>query len=387
MIRSQINLWKLPVCFHHPLKSEVTSIIKMKSKPILLLTLAILAAFLLSACGGNVGTATSWAGLSADEENAYIAYNQHVYSVNLDNGQESWRFPAEKSAQRSYYAAPTLTADGQLIVGDYGKTLHSLNPDTGAENWSSSEATDRYIGSALTTDNLIYAPNASHKLFSFDLQGNYKWDFISQGPLWAKPVTEEACECVYIPSMDHHVYAIDAQTGEQKWQSENLGGSVVGTPALSPEGVLYAGSFGSKLVAIDSKDGRILWETPSNDWVWGGPILQDKIIYFGDLSGTLYAVDANTGSIRWQKTPDGPITESPLVTEDSIYITTETGGFIALDLNGNVRWTKPFETKLHTAPVKAGDKILVAATGNPDLLYAFDSAGNQLWAFTPETQK
>ncbi len=92
--------------------------------------------------------------------------------------------------------------------------------------------------------------------------------------------------------------------------------------------------------------------------------------------------------VRWQKTPDGPITESPLVTEDSIYITTETGGLIALDLSGNVRWSKTFEgKKLHTSPVEAGGKILVAATGNPELLYAFDTSGNQLWAYAPETKK
>ena len=359
----------------------------MKSNKYIFITTIILAAFLLSACGGNVGTASSWAGLSTDTENAYLAFNQHVYSINLDNGTEKWRFPAEVKGQRAYYAAPTLTADGQLIVGDYSNTLHSLNPASGAEIWSYTGATDRYVGSALSATDLIYIPNAGNELYTLDMSGNLQWQFSSEGPLWATPVTEDTCECIYIPSMDHHLYAIDAKTGIQRWMTEDLGGSLVGTPALSPEGVLYVGTFGSQLVAVDSKYGDILWTTPTTDWVWGGPILQGDTLYFGDLGGTLYAVDARTGNIRWQKTPDGPITESPLVTEDAIYITTETGGFFALDLNGNVLWNKTFEGKLHTSPVKAGDKILVAATGNPELLYAFDTSGNQLWAFTPETKK
>ncbi len=74
------------------------------------------------------------------------------------------------------------------------------------------------------------------------------------------PVTEETCKCIYIPSMDHHLYAIDAQSGNIKWTSDALGGSLVGTPALSPEGVLYVGTFGSQLVAIDSNNGKTLMD-------------------------------------------------------------------------------------------------------------------------------
>ncbi len=123
----------------------------MKSNKSIPIIIIILTAFLISACGGNVGTGSSWAGLSADAENAYVAFGTHVYSINLENGTEKWRYPTEVKAQRTFYAAPTLTADGQLIVGDYSNVLHSINPSSGAENWSYDGATDRYVGSALAT--------------------------------------------------------------------------------------------------------------------------------------------------------------------------------------------------------------------------------------------
>jgi outer membrane protein assembly factor BamB len=363
----------------------------MKLNKYLLIPTLLLTAFLLSACGGNVGTATSWPGLSADEEHAYLAFNQFVYSIDLSDGKENWRFPTEGNNQVNYFAAPTLTPDGQLIVGDYKNILHSLDPATGTENWPFDEATDRYVSSSLGAGDLIYAPNANHELYALDLSGNVQWEFSeSQGPLWAKPVPESSCECLYVPSMDHHLYAIDASTGAQKWKSEALGGSLVGTPALSPEGVLYVGTFGSQIFAIDSNNGKTLWSVPTLDWVWGGPVLKGDILYFGDLGGTLYALDTKTREVIWQKTPDGPITESPLVTEDSIYITTETGGVLAFELDGTPRWTQSFEgRKLHTSPVLGGDKILVAmgpVRDSPELLVAFDADGTQVWSFIPETK-
>jgi len=342
---------------------------------------------MLSACSGQVGTATSWPGLTADQEAAYIAYNQFVYAVNLSNGLEKWRFPLEGNNQISYYAAPTLTSDGQLIVGDYKNTLLSLNPTSGQENWTYTQATDRYVGSALAAKDLIFAPNAGNHLIALDSRGNFKWSFETGGPLWAKPTTDEACECVYVASMDHHLYAVNAQTGLAEWQTDALGGSIVGTPALSQDGVLYAGIFGSEMIAISAEDGQVTWRTATDDWVWGGPTLQDNVLYFGDLSGNLYAVDASSGSIRWKQKPGGRITESPLVTEDAIYTSTDSGILYSLDLNGNIRWNKQFSGKLYTSPVVSGDIILVAATGSDELIYAIDANGNQSWAFIPETKK
>jgi outer membrane protein assembly factor BamB len=355
----------------------------MKSKLIFLIL--ILFSLILTACaGGGAGTASSWPGLSADADNAYVAYNQHIYAVNLSNGLETWRFPAEGNAKITFYAAPAISPDGQLLVGDYSNIFHSVNPANGQENWSFSEANDRYVGSALAVDERIFAPNAGHSLYALDIKGNLVWSFETEGPLWASPTTDTNCDCIYLPSMDHHLYAINAQTGNQEWVSEDFGGSIVGVPALSEDGVLYIGTFNSELLAINSQDGSIIWRKTTNDWVWGGPQLKDGVLYFGDLGGTVYAMDAKTGELKWQVPLEGDITEPPLVTDDAIYVANENGILNALDLNGNKLWNKTFTGKLYTSPVKAGDLILVTQTGGDELLFALDANGNQKWAFIPE---
>ncbi len=355
----------------------------MKFKLIYLLP--VLFAFVLSSCsGGGVGTASSWSGLSADAETAYLAINQHVYAINLSNGLEKWRFPTEGKTQISYYAPPAITPDGQLLVGDYVKSLHSLNINNGQENWVFSEATDRYIGGPLVEGERIYAPNAGHQVFALDLRGNLIWTFKTGGPVWATPITDPNCDCIYVASMDHRLYAIEKITGNQKWVSEQFGGSIVGTPALSEDGILYVGTFASEILAVNAQDGSVVWRTSTDGWIWGGPQLIGDRLYFGDLKGNLYAVDARSGEIIWRTPLGSNITGSPLVTEDMIYIGTENGVLNALDLNGNGVWNKPFNGKLYTSPVKAGDLILVAPIGTDELLFALDKNGNQKWSFIPE---
>jgi outer membrane protein assembly factor BamB len=360
----------------------------MKVKLTTLTIILIIAAALLSSCsGGGATSASSWPGVTASEDTAYLAYNQHVYAIDLSSGREKWRFPEKASSQVSFFAAPILTADGQLLVGGYNKVLYSLNPETGKENWSFTESSNRFIASPLVTEQGIFAPTGGDTLYALDTKGNLRWAYKTNGAQWAQPVSNTPCSCIYLTSMDHSIYAIDAQSGELEWKTVDLGGSVVGTPAFSPDGVLYAGTFAGEMVAIKSDNGDILWRTKTDGWVWGGPVLKDGTLYFGDLKGFLYAIEASSGNVVWKFQPDGPISESPLVIDDMLYISVESGKVIASDLQGNLRtsWPKAeIGGKIYTSPVKAGDLILIAPIGKPELLFALDMDGNQRWAFTPE---
>ncbi|MGD9092446.1 MAG: PQQ-binding-like beta-propeller repeat protein [Anaerolineales bacterium] len=357
----------------------------MKIKLILITTALLLFAGILSGCAGGASAATSYPGLTADEEVAYLTYNQEVYAINLSNGLQKWSFPAEPDGNITFYATPTLTEDGQLLVGSYDTKLYSLNPENGLENQPPFEgAEDRYIGSALAIFGNLFAPNADNKLYALDLQFNPQWTYATEAALWAMPATDPECTCLYLGSMDHRVYSIDALNGAENWKTEELGGSIVGTPALSPEEVLYVGTFNNEMLAINAENGNIFWRVPTNDWVWGGPALKDGVLYFGDLSGTFYALDVTNGQPAWQLTADGRITETPLITEDSIYFTTEAGSLYALNIDGTVRWTKTDMGKIYTSPLLAGDLILVAPTNADELVIAVDVNGNQRWVFSLE---
>ena len=334
---------------------------------------------LLSACSG-AGVASSWPGVSADQSMAYIANGTEVYAIRVGDGSQVWQYPEKPDARKPIYTPPVLTADGQLLVGDFDHTLYSLNPQNGQVNWSFANAKGRWIASPLVVDQTIYAPCADDSLYALDLKGNLLWTFTAGHALWAQPATDG--KNLYVSSMDHSLYAVSMKTGQKVW-SDDLGGAILGTPALSSDGILYVGTLGNEMVAVDSASGKVIWRTTVNGGVWGGPIIKDGNLYFGDLGGSFYAVDSVKGSIAWQIKPDGPITASPLVVNDNLIFPTESGSLVAVDTKGAIVWNQQIKGNLYSTPVLSGDRVLVGITKGDNTVVALDAKGSQLWAFVP----
>jgi len=361
----------------------------MKKNYLLYFLFILLLSSLLSACTGGVTTPTNWPGVTVDMERdtVYIAYGQHVYAVNLANGTEKWRFPSEGDNKVTFFANPGLTESGdQLIIGGYDSRLYSIDPESGLQRWIFEDAEKEYIAGPLVNSEQIFAPNADNQLYVLELSGTLSWKFATSQALWGSPVING--ERVYLTSMDHHLYALEKSSGEQAWKSEDLGGAMAGDPTLSPDGVLYMGTFGNQLVALNSADGSELWRFEASNWIWSGPALVGDDLYFGDLSGTLYLLNAEDGTPRWQVQPDSSerraISNRPLVIGDTLYFVTDGGALFAIDAEtGATRWTQTIEGRLFTAPVVAGETILVAPVDTDAILYAFGLNGTQKWQFTP----
>jgi outer membrane protein assembly factor BamB len=363
----------------------------MKLKFLSLITILFIGATVLSACTGGATVASSWPGLTIDAETAYVAYNRSVHAINLSNGTQKWQYPAEPDNKVTFYSDPAISPDGQLIVGGYNKILYSLNPATGLLNWEFTDAKNHYIAPPLAADKGIFAPNSDDNVYALNADGTLQWTFTSDGDIWAQPITDSDCECLYLASMEHYLLSMSPEDGSILWQSEKLGGSIVGVPALSADKVLYVGTFGSELIALNAQDGRELWRVPTDGWIWSGPTLVEDRLYVGDMDGNFYAFNATDGNQIWKVTSDklgGPIIGSPLVDADMIYIGTEVGkkegSLIALDTSGNIKWKQTVGGPIYPSPRLAGDLILVAPMSADELLIAFTKEGVKQWSFIPE---
>jgi outer membrane protein assembly factor BamB len=361
----------------------------MKTK-LLLIASFLLLAISLSACTG-ADVASGWPGLTidAEHETAYLAYNQQVYAIDLTTGMQKWKFPEKGKSGQVFYSAPELTPDGQLIIGSYNRTLFSLNPDTGLANAWSFKANHRIIASPLVTENAIYAPIADGKLYALDTNLREIWSrpFSAKGAIWAQPVADGECNCIFVSSMDHRLYAVDTQSGAVGWEKD-LGGALVGTPTYSPDGKLYLGSFNSELFTIDAMTGNLIGQAfKTEGWVWAGPALSDGYLYFGDLKGNFYVLNTQDGSSKTTKV-EGAVLSTPLVISDTVYVTTEAGNLYTMDKEGKI--IKPafsIKGKLQAPAIKYKDWILVTPVGSDSYLIALDTNGNQVWVFpTPKSK-
>lgn len=364
----------------------------------------LLGTVLLSACGTARGT--SWPGLSASGDVAYLADGPLVYAINLKDGKELWHYPGKGDSKKTFYFPPVVTPDGLVIVGSAG-TDHSLiainpndiNPDTKSpvEAWTFTDAKDHWVASPLIIDNLLFAPNSDGNLYVLDLSDGHstkqavkkillvdpKDPQKKPGRLWSQPVTDG--KRVFVTSLDRSVFGVDLETYEY-WHAD-LAGAVPGSPVIGSDGMLYVGSLAAQLEKFDPATGthEPALALDAKNLIWGAPVSDGDSLYFGDLEGNFYSFNTTTGKLNWDSIkPDGPITGTPLVLESNVLVATESGSIFEVDKDGRSKlWSQP-GGKIYTSPVLAGDLVLVAPLGAEAYLYAYNQDGSPAWLpFTP----
>ena len=122
---------------------------------------------------------------------------------------------------------------------------------------------------------------------------------------------------MYLTTSYNHVYAIDAVTGKQFWHYKHKMGPVT-TYCCGPNnrGVailgdrVYMGTLDAKLVALDAKSGKLVWETQIADPEQGysetmAPVAVNGKILIGTnggeygIRGFVKAFDAASGKLLW----------------------------------------------------------------------------------------
>jgi len=371
------------------------------SKKLILFTLVVVIASLLSGCATGAVRGTSWPGLATDGDVAYLADGAYLYAVNLKDGKELWQFSSKPKVRPflniggkpapSFIATPAITSDGLIIVGSasnnytlYAIDPKNIDPDTKepVAAWTFTGAEDHWIATPLIIEDLLFAPNSDGNLYIFDLsdgQTNKQPMKVIElgGRLWGQPVTDG--QRVYVTSLDHKVFAIEKDSYKIAWD-EDLGSAIPSAPVLAEDGSLYLGSFNSQLEKFDPASGNHRTVEKTNGRVWGTPSLVENNLYFGDLSGNFYSFNIEEGKYNWAPIqPDAAITASPLMLNDMFLVATESGSIYEVDKEGHSKlWSQP-GGKIYTTPVLAGDLVLVSPLGADGYLYAYDLNGHLAW--------
>lgn len=122
---------------------------------------------------------------------------------------------------------------------------------------------------------------------------------------------------MFLTTSYNHVYAIDAVTGKEFWHYKHKMGPIT-TFCCGPNnrGVaisgdrLYMGTLDAKLVALDAKTGKLLWETQIADPEQGysetmAPVVVDDKVLIGTnggeygIRGFVKAFNATDGKLLW----------------------------------------------------------------------------------------
>ncbi|MFI7414029.1 PQQ-binding-like beta-propeller repeat protein [Streptomyces sp. NPDC049627] len=290
-----------------------------------------------------------------------------------DSGSPKWTF----ANGGSNYSSP-LVSRGVVYVGGREASLYAVDSATGKQKWKFSTGQDAEAPSSMAlADGLVYACGGKH-LYAVDTAtGKQRWKFPTGGNAYS-PTAGDAL--VYVGS-DEYLYAVDPATGKQRWKFRTgKGGVFRASPAVAGR-VLYVGDTNNGLLyALDAITGEQWWESDIATVSGEPPVVYGGMVYFTSFGGQLYAVDTIKATTRWVFTNGGG--RSPAVANGVVYVGSN-GSLYAVDAaTGKQRWTFPTGSRAFSSPVVSDGVVYVATSSDDKYLYAVDAAtGKQKWKF------
>src|SRR6185503_15954939 len=214
-------------------------------------------------------------------------------------------FTAPLAAQEAPGGATTTTRQMPALTGVTQSMLDSAANDS--RNWlhsnGSYDQTRYYTGKQINVKNVAR------------LKPAFVFQTAVLESMETAPIVDNGV--MFLTTSFNHVYAIDAKTGEEYWHYKHKLGPIVtvccgnnNRGVAIAEGKLYMGTIDAKLVALDAKTGKLLWETQIADPDKGysetmAPAYVDGKILIGTnggeygIRGFVKAFDAKDGKLIW----------------------------------------------------------------------------------------
>jgi outer membrane protein assembly factor BamB len=166
------------------------------------------------------------------------------------------------------------------------------------------------------------------------------------------------------------IAGLDIKTGEVRWDAVVARPSgrtelerlvdVDGTPVIAGFR-MFAASYQGRLIALDLRNGRILWGRKASTYV---PVAADRQnIYVVDAEGAVFALDQATGAERWRQTGlRARFVSAPTLIDQYIAVGDFDGKLhLLMRSNGNFAARTDIDSSAIIArPVSRGDRLFVS---------------------------
>ncbi|WP_261565863.1 outer membrane protein assembly factor BamB family protein [Frankia gtarii] len=290
-----------------------------------------------------------------------------------------WRHQLSGAGHR----APVRVEGDRVIAGAKREDLPSgavevLSLRDGSQLWQA-ELRASIKGTPVTHHGHVIAVEVSGDVVSLDAEtGAERWRIPSPDPLrlfaWADPVIADG---ILIVGDLSHVRALDADTGELRWERTDLCSYqtlVSHSNPLALGATIILCNFPSPIgiAGLDLHTGEVTWQLGGDLtdligslWPIGTPLHDQAsdMLCVPTPSG-LSAIDARTGAGRWKLTAELPFSPAtPASVPDGIATVFAGTDVVLLDrADGSVRWRTPMES--------ASELAMASYTRTPQVLFA-----------------
>jgi outer membrane protein assembly factor BamB len=275
-------------------------------------------------------------GAVVDKNTVYFGGSDgFFYAVNATSGEMVWKF----AVNAEVLAAPTISA-GRIFFLSGNNSLYSLDLKTGAQKWmirrdQPSDLTIRGGARPAVAGTTVYGGFTDGFLVAFKASdGSVIWERqLSKNRRFrdidSSPVVDG--NYVYTAGYDGALYCLTKEDGQIAWRLEEGGYAPV---TIHKQQLFYATSTG-KLLALDKKSGKRIWEKKIKHGIATQPSVFKGMLVYGETSGALKIVNILDGKEIHSYEPGRGLLARPVVDDEKneIYLMSNEANVHALKVN------------------------------------------------------
>ncbi|WP_430973014.1 PQQ-binding-like beta-propeller repeat protein [Sunxiuqinia rutila] len=230
--------------------------------------------------------------------------DQKIYCLNLKTGKQEWAF----STGKGIVASPAI--DGKSVfIGSSEGVFRSIDLMTGELNWQFDQVRNFVECRPLVYQNRVYFGSWGNTFYALDaLTGKLIWKrekytnrMLSPAVVW--PVA--ANNKIFIVAPDRRMTALNAETGEEIWDSgeyscrESIGISEDGQWVYIKS--MYEGNVNAFYTAADTQE--LAWECQADLGyeIAPSPITEDgNVVFVPTTEGVVCAIDKTSHQVLWK---------------------------------------------------------------------------------------
>jgi outer membrane protein assembly factor BamB len=246
-----------------------------------------------------------------------------VYCLEAASGKEVWKFKTDAEVRAAPNVFERAGQPALVLAGSYDNRLYALNSKDGSKVWT--VETGNYVnGSAAVIDGLTaFGGCDGYVYFIRAADGTEAGKVEVKSPV-ANTVAGRDGTAV-LSHYGHEVIALDVKKFEPRWVYNEREFEYYASPAVTADGMVFAGDRGKRLHCLSLADGSEKWAFRAKGRVDSSPVVTGGHVIFGSDDGNVYAVSTKDGSLVWNFTIGQPVQSSPCIAGGRLAIGADDG--------------------------------------------------------------
>lgn len=219
----------------------------------------------------------------------------YIYAFSLTDGSLVWRFRTGNKVQASL-----LVADGTVFVGSLDGHFYAIDAEQGTERWDFTAQGRVFGGAALGGGRLIFGDDAGYVYGVEASSGRAAWTRqlgATASGVVESPTLDERNGWVYVGSLNHYLYCLDAASGRDHRPARDLGAPVYSSVALGENVVVASSRMG--LFCLERQTGVLKWTYEVSGDMASSCVVMPGYVLASEPRGFLSMIAVGSGEQKW----------------------------------------------------------------------------------------